>query len=150
MHRVEPAWCQYDTEMVAPTTNRINEYLVYDKTQGTITLLPITGTLVPSGASSLQYQVIIRITTTDFDGNTVTKEVTQTVTIRNPCIDINYVSIELPETLENLEYVIDSGAVTYAPIAVGDATQFVKTRPIVHDLCGELRFSILYNNKPND
>jgi len=64
---------------------------------------------------------VTTITTQDYDGNTVSQEVSHTVTIKNPCIDPDFVYIQLPNALANLEYTIDSGAVSYAPIATGTA-----------------------------
>jgi hypothetical protein len=94
--------------------------------------------------------VPVIVTTTDYDGNPVTSTVTHTITIKNPCIDPANVNIKLPDTLAILEYIIDTGPKTYASIAVGDDVNFVKTEPVNHNLCGDLKFWILYDSLPND
>ena len=88
--------------MTVPSENRIDDYLVYDKEQGTITVTPIINTLVPSGDTEITYSVTITITTIDYDGTPVSTDVTHTVTIKNPCIDTDFVNISLPATLANL------------------------------------------------
>ena len=103
LYATDPSWCSFDTKMRAPTQNRVDEYLVYDKDLGTITVNPILDTLVPSGSTELVYTVVTRVTTMDYDGNKTTKDVSHTLTIKNPCINTSFVSIELPSTLANMK-----------------------------------------------
>lgn len=55
------------------------------------------------------------------------------LSFKNPCIDPAFVVIDA-FTLEDLDYIINEGLVTYDP----HTTLTVTTVPIVHDLCGEL------------
>jgi hypothetical protein len=61
---------------------------------------------------------VVIVVTAD-DGSETNDDVTIPVVVKNPCIDPEYVSIELPDTLADLQYIIDSGEVTYDPIATG-------------------------------
>lgn len=75
---------------------------------------------------------------------------TTTVVVKNPCVDTSYVNIVLPATLADLQYIISSNAKTFAPIATGTDAIFVTTEPIVHTLCGNLKFTVLYKGQTND
>jgi hypothetical protein len=48
-------------------------------------------------------------TISDYAGNAVTVPVTHTVTIKNPCIDPEFVEIAPITDFEDYDYIIDSG-----------------------------------------
>ena len=64
------------------------------------------------------------------------------LTIKNPCVDQNYVTISAP-TFTEKSYIIDSGSITFSP--EGEFT--VVTTPVVgHDLCGPFSFVAKYDS----
>ena len=73
-------------------------------------------------------------TTTNYDGTETTYPVTYELTIKNPCVDPDYVNIVAP-TLSPLTYTIDSGAEEF-----NDHPAFtVETTGVLgHGLCGDL------------
>lgn len=79
---------------------------------------------------------------TNADGTQTTQSVTTTVIIKNPCLDPDYVTIEVA-TFADLEYTVGSGAVTYNAHPVF----LVKTEPINHLLCGILQYEPRYNGE---
>lgn len=84
-------------------------------------LQPILDSL--SAASQLpgevqrSYPCQTTIQTTAYDGTTSTSQVQHTIIIRNPCINPNYVRINLPAALGNSYYTVESGPYNLAPIA---------------------------------
>ena len=74
-------------------------------------------------------------TTTNYDGTETTYPVTYEVTIKNPCVDKDFVTINAPSILSSETYTIDSGEKIFdehAPFTV------VSTPVGSHGLCGDL------------
>ena len=73
-------------------------------------------------------------TTTNYDGTETTYPVTYELTIKNPCVNKDFVTINAP-TLSKETYTIDSGSKTFdahTPFTV------VSTPAGSHELCGDL------------
>ena len=90
---------------------------------------------------------VVAISESRYD-TTTTKQVTSNfdVTYKNPCIDQAFVVIE-NGAFQNLDYTIGEGAKTYP--AHGEFT--VSTTPLVgHTLCGDLKYTVYYNELPID
>ena len=65
------------------------------------------------------------------------------VTVKNPCIDDNYVYIQqAASSLATKDYVIDSPAETWDPHPSNDWT--IMTQPATHTLCGDILLTPLY------
>ena len=73
--------------------------------------------------------------------NAATSSVDFDVTFENPCVDTDFVNIEAPGTLSDLEYPITSGAKQYTHEAFT-----VSTVPFSHDICGDLTCTTKYNS----
>ena len=86
---------------------------------------------------------MITYETQDFNGDTMST-ITESfkLTIKNPCIDQAYVTIDAP-TYTKKTYIIDSVVDPFDP--EGEFT--VETWPVVgHTLCGDLSFVAKYDN----
>ena len=94
------------------------------------------------GSTQHEYPVVTTITVTDSDGTKKTETVTTIVVVKNPCLDSEYVSIEVA-TFEDLSYAVNSGAKTYDSHSIF----LVKTEPIPHTLCGNLVYEPRYNGQ---
>ena len=76
-------------------------------------------------------------------GQTKTSSTEMNLTVKNPCVDQNFVSI-VGSPLNALQYDINTGPNAYAA-----HTEFtVNTVPIVHMLCGDLTYSATYKGNP--
>jgi hypothetical protein len=149
---VTPDFCPYEITFTVGEDG--DEIVIFDPDTQEIIIPEIPDDLTPSNpndddSTDHTYPVTIEIVVKDDEDNETSDDVVIPVIIQNPCIDPEYVSIELPASLADLQYMIDSGAVTYDAIAVGDDAIFVKTNP-VHSLCGNIKITILYENTPND
>jgi hypothetical protein len=144
---VQPSICQIDSETTTPVDSGIQDNVVYDKDAETITITQITDTLIPSdpnndGSTSAEVTITTTYTTTDYNGNTVTTEVTHTVIVKNPCLDPLYVSIQAPSDFELQDYIIDSGSKNLNVHGLFT----VVTQPVTgHNLCGNLSLTPKYD-----
>lgn len=145
-----PDFCPFEI-----TVNVDGIEIVFDPENQEITIPKIPDDLTPSnpdddGSTEHEYPVEVVIVVTADDGSETTDDVTIPVVVKNPCADPQYVSIVLPASLASLQYTIGSGAVPYEPIATGDAAIFVKTEPTQHNLCGDIKFTTLFDFTVND
>ena len=88
--------CQLTSEVSTSPNSGIENNVVYDDQNQTITITQITDTLAPSnpnndGSTSATATITVTYTTTDYNGNKSTQEVTHTVIVKNPCIDTDFV-----------------------------------------------------------
>ena len=97
-----------------------------------------------NGSTQHTYDVDITIVVTADDGSTTTDGTTIPVVVKNPCVDPQYVTIEVA-VFEDLDYSILTGPVpvTYDPHPVF----LVKTNPVSHNLCGALVYEPRYNGQ---
>ena len=91
------------------------------------------------------YPVTIKIIVTADDGSETPDEVIIPVVVKNPCVDSDFVTIEVA-VFDDLEYTIGLVAETYDPHTVF----LVKTKPITHSLCGVLVYEPRYNRQELD
>ena len=80
--------------------------------------------------------------------NTLQASTSFVLTLRNPCIDSNFVTIDKVDLPTNLQYVLYDFddtlgyTFTHAPFKV-------TTRPLVgHSLCGNVYYHVFFENKP--
>ena len=83
--------------------------------------------------------------TCDYDGTCTEYTVNTPVTLKNPCIDSNFVRVIPPQEFTREDYVVAGGAETFT--AHGDF--IVSTTPVTHDLCGTLTKTPLYQPVTN-
>ena len=74
-------------------------------------------------------------TTTNYDGTETTYPVTYELTIKNPCVDKDFVTINAPSILSSETYTIDSGSETFDAHTLFTV---VSTPAGSHELCGDL------------
>jgi hypothetical protein len=70
---------------------------------------PFDGPIAASGPTDTEYPIKTVIKTKNFDDSEDESEVDHTLTIKNPCIDPAKVKINLPATLESVEYIVETG-----------------------------------------
>jgi hypothetical protein len=139
---VTPDFCQFEI-----TATHNDDIINFDPVTQEIVIPAITDRLTPSnpnndGSNLHEYPVVTTIIVTEADGTTKTETVTTTVVIKNPCLDSDYVTIEVA-LFDDLEYTVGTNPVTYNPHAVF----LVKTVPIIHSLCGVLVYEPRYNGQ---
>ena len=139
--------CQLDSDTTTSTDSGLEDNVVYDDENQTITIVQITDTLAPSnpnndGSTSAVATITTTYTTTDYNGNTSTTEVTHTVIIKNPCVDPDFVTIQAPNDFLLQEYIIDSGL---KDLNAHDMFT-VETYPVIsHSLCGPITLTPKYD-----
>ena len=70
----------------------------------------IIDTLDPSGPTEKDVDISVCHYCYDYFGTLIDTDCVQIpVTIKNPCIDLNYVSIDCPASLDSLTYIVSSG-----------------------------------------
>ena len=137
---VTPSYC---TKSISYTAPGLETYIQWDEGSQTFTFPQISDSLSLSGDTQQTYTVTVTYETQDFHG--VTRSTTPAAfvfTIKNPCIDQTYVTIEAP-TYTKKTYIIDSVVDPFDP--EGEFT--VETWPVAgHTLCGDLSFVAKYDN----
>ena len=118
-YSVTPDFCPFE---ITVNVNGID--VTFDPDTQEIVVELILDDLTPSnpnddGSTEHTYDIETTIEVTAEDGSTTTDGTTIPVVVRNPCIDPNYITLELPESLADLAYVINSGERTYEEIAFG-------------------------------
>ena len=82
----------------------------WNESTQTFTFPQVTDSLSLSGDRSNAYTVTVTYETVDYDGVTRSStDVQFDLTIKNPCIDQSYVTIQAP-TFTKKTYIIDSGS----------------------------------------
>ena len=147
---VDPAICATTLEIKDPT-DPTTTYpgTTLDDGDQTLNFPPITDSVDPSddGDTDGENEVDVETCYNVFDYSgaiTETVCVETPVTIKNPCLDQNYVTISCP-ALDALSHTVATGLDEY------DAHSLctVETTPIVgHDLCGNLVYTPTYDNAP--
>ena len=149
-YSVTPDFCPFE---ITVNVNGID--VTFDPDTQEIVVEQITDDLTPSnpnddGSTEHTYDIETTIEVTAEDGSTTTDGTTIPVVVKNPCVDSDYISLELPASLADLTYTINSGSESYDPIATGEDAKFVKTVPSEHTLCGNVRYTILADKVVND
>jgi hypothetical protein len=115
---VDPDFCPYE---ITISVNGEEIEVEFDPDTQELVVTENTDDLSPAnplddGSTEKEYPVDTTITVTADDGTTTTETVTTTVTVEDPCVKSDYVELILQASLPNLQYIIDSGAVSYDPI----------------------------------
>ena len=148
-YSVDPSWCPFELDLKKPGEPKIDSNLNLDKQTQDVTLDPILNDLGPAGADQTSYDACTTITTQNFDGTPNEQEVCHEIIVKNPCINPDYVTISLPKPLPGGEYVVETGPLSFAPVAA-DQQDLVNALPVDHDLCGAITCVDLYQGSPND
>ena len=136
-YSVDPSWCPFDLGLKKPGVPSIDNNLSFDKGPQDIILDPILNDIGPSGVDQKTYETCTTITTTNSNGETSEQEVCHDIIVKNPCINPEYVKIELPKPLPGGEYVVESGPLTFPAVALNQQ-DLVNALPVDHDLCGDI------------
>ena len=135
-----PTWCTNKLEYSAPG---LESWLQWNEGTQTFTFPQITDDLSLAGLTETTYEVSTSFTTTDYTGAETPYTQKFDLTIKNPCIDQEFVRILAP-TLAKKTYIIDSEPFTFDP--EGEFT--VETEPVVgHTLCGDFKFVAKFANQ---
>ena len=99
---VDPSWCSKSSTTDAPIDSDIPDDIDYDPTTNpdgpTLSVGPITDRLTPSdpndtGVTETTVPVTTTFVTCDYDDVCTEYPVITPVTLKNPCVDQNYVTI---------------------------------------------------------
>jgi len=110
-----------------------------------ITLAQFYDALILSGDTEITHTVTVtyEVFSDHEDNSVITVTDTFPITIKNPCINKNFVTIVTPNgPLSDETYVIDSAAKTWTPYSTGAWS--VATTPVTHTLCGGLTITPQY------
>ena len=147
LYSITPSFC--GCQFVLQATGLEDDITINQLTQE-ITLAQITDSLEHSGKNELpmqvekDYLITLACRTQDYFGNDVDNSSIQyTQTIKDPCINTDFVNI-LAGDLPELDYDIYQGELVYA--AHPEST--VSTTPITHTLCGDLDYTPKYDGQP--
>jgi len=142
-YSVSPAYCATDPALQATTSATLDSKLSFDKSTQTLTINQFFDSLELSGGSSLTQQTYtVTFTYQVFSPYSVaalkTETNTMNLTIKNPCVDTSFVTIEPYNTpLANYGYVVASAEISFFPVnSIGLSVQ---TTPVVHSLCGAIK-----------
>ena len=145
---VTPDYCVTTMTLTTDDTDsNLDGKLALDDSAQTITLAQFYDDLVLSGATEITHTVTVTYEVfSDHEADSViTVTDTFPITIKNPCIDTNFVTIVTPTgPLTDETYVIDSAAETWSPYSVGAWS--VATSPVTHTLCGGLTITPQYES----
>jgi hypothetical protein len=139
---VTPSFC---ANRIDVTATGLDDYVSFDEGTQTISYPQVIDSLVLSGDTQTEYTVTVEVVTIDYDGNETKTPIEYTVTLKNPCIDTDFVNIkiEAPGFVDH-DYIINDDPETHS----AHGNFYVHTVPVEHSLCGAITLVPSYNNLP--
>ena len=128
-YSTDPSFCPSEFEL--EVEGALDGVLTFDEATQTFELGQITDSLALSGNTETSYTVTLTYKVSNQDGLVQSFEKQFEFTVKNPCVDPNFVTVSDP-TVNALTYIVDNPT----PTTDVHGEALISTVPITHTLCG--------------
>jgi len=139
-----PTFCDFSFTDITITSdaNSLSSVLTFNQGDQDWEMQQVLNTLIHAGASQTTYTLSVTYNVHDIDGNVVSSRTANfDITIKNPCLDINFVQIVAPD-VANMSYRISDPSLTSPAFPQFTYT----TAPSTHQLCGDFTYTVVDSN----